>query len=348
SEAVWDAFVCSQPDYTFLDAWAWGSFQEAMGSRVWRLGIFADDTLVGAGLVILVAARRGRFLFVPHGPIVESGIGNDKSKGAVAAFIEKLKDLAAEERCSFIRVSPLLPDTKEHRRVFDDLGFRRAPIHMHAEATWVLDLTVPLEQLLKDMRKTTRYLVRKAEKDGVTVSFGNDAAAIEDFCTLYRQTARRQRFVPFTPEYIEREMAAFGPEHARVALARHEGRLASGAIIIDYGTRAFYHHGASVQHRDIPASSVAGAPSSAGIRSIPASYLVQWAIVQDAKARGIKEYNFWGVDFRPNHPWSGVTLFKTGFGGSARSYVPTQDLPLGMRYWANFLIETARRRWRRY
>ncbi|MDZ4296511.1 MAG: hypothetical protein U1A16_04045, partial [Patescibacteria group bacterium] len=72
SEAVWDAFVCSQPDYTFLDAWAWGSFQEAMGSRVWRLGIFADDTLVGAGLVILVAARRGRFLFVPHGPIVES------------------------------------------------------------------------------------------------------------------------------------------------------------------------------------------------------------------------------------------------------------------------------------
>jgi lipid II:glycine glycyltransferase (peptidoglycan interpeptide bridge formation enzyme) len=36
---------------------------------------------------------------------------------------------------------------------------------MHPEITWSLILNLSEEELLKNMRKTTRYLIRQAEKD---------------------------------------------------------------------------------------------------------------------------------------------------------------------------------------
>lgn len=317
-QKTWDDFIQAQPDYAFLNSWAWGDFNEASGSKVWRLGLFEREALEGAALVILVAARRGRFLFIPHGPISN-----------FQTFIDYLKCLAREEGCAFIRISPLLLKMEENKKLFKDAGFRPAPIHMHAETTWLLDTTRSEEQLLAGMRKTTRYLARRGEKEGVEVASGNDVHLLQEFYTLYDRTAARQQFVPFSFDYIAKEAAAFGENGARVYLARQRGEALAGALVVFYGDRAFYHHGASLHH-----------PT--------ASYVLQWRIIQEAKARGVKEYNFWGVDFRPGHPWAGVTLFKTGFGGRMREYVPAQDLPIRFSYWISFAVETLRRIRRRY
>lgn len=293
--------------------------------------MFDGDALEGAVLVILVAARRGRFLFVPHGPIINNQllIINNSHPSWFQTFVDYMKRIAHEENCAFIRISSLLLKTPENEETFSDLDFRAAPIHMHAETTWVLDTTVSEDHILTGMRKTTRYLVRRGEKDGVEVTNGNGPDLLREFYMLYTRTAARQHFVPFSFDHITREAAAFGEYGARVYLAKQKGEALAGALIVFYGDRAFYHHGASLHH-----------PT--------ASYLLQWRIIQEAKARGIKEYNFWGVDFRSNHPWRGVTLFKTGFGGTAREYVRAQDLPIRFSYWFNFIIETFRRIRRRY
>ena len=78
-----------------------------------------------------------------------------------------------------------------------------------------------------------------------------------------------------------------------------------------YLRRDSYHHGAS----------------SYAHNKIPASYLPQWTAIRDALKRGDRVYNFWGIapgtlteeGFKisePKHPFGGVTLFKTGFGGN--------------------------------
>lgn len=335
SKEIWDDFILAQPDYTFLNSWAWGSFNEASDSKVWRLGMFEGDVLESVALVILVAARRGRFLFVPHGPISN-----------FPTFVDYLKRLAREERCAFIRISPLLLKTSENEKMFRHAGFRQAPIHMHAETTWILDTTRPAEQLLADMRKTTRYLVRRGEKDGVEIASGNSPDLLCKFYELYTRTAVRQHFVPFSFDYIAREAAAFGEDGARVYLAKQESEVLAGALIVFYGDRAFYHHGASLHHPT--ASSLQSHTLLSPRHPVGVAHLLQWRIIQDCVRRGIKEYNFWGVDFRPKHPWAGVTLFKTGFGGSVREYVPAQDLPIHFSYWISFGIETLRRIRRRY
>jgi len=73
--------------------------------------------------------------------------------------------LGKKEKVWFLRIAPLLLRNEENNQLFDDLGFINAPIHMHPEITWELDLNLPEEELLKNMRKTTRYLIRQAEKN---------------------------------------------------------------------------------------------------------------------------------------------------------------------------------------
>ena len=67
--------------------------------------------------------------------------------------------------------------------------------------------------------------------------------------------------------------------------------------------------------------------------------------LKQARKRGCKIYNFWGITptDSPRHPWAGLTLFKKGFGGYKKEYVKTQDLPLSGQYWINYLVERIRR-----
>jgi len=117
--------------------------------------------------------------------------------------------------------------------------------------------------------------------------------------------------------------------------------IVSAAIIIFWQGIAFYHQGAS----------------SPKYPKIPVSYLLQWEAIKEAKKRGCNVYNFWGIAplenkkpyrnpfgiLRGKHPWAGLTLFKTGFGGYKKEYVRTQDLPLSSKYWLNYFVEIVRR-----
>lgn len=343
---LWDGFVISQPKHTFLHSWSWGEFNEAMGDRVWRIGIYDGDNLAGVCLVIKVHAKRGNFLFVPQGPVLASGekIFNFsfdpelRTEGQFSIFkhlTEKLKKIAKQEKVSFIRISPLLEDTEENKKLFKGLGFRPAPIHMHAETTWTLDLSPSENELLMGMRKTTRNLIRRAMKEGVQVTIGSSERDVEIFNTLYQETVKKHNFTPFSLTFLnnqvrimtETEMAG-QKTPCQVFTAYHQGKPLASAIVVFYGNSAFYHHGASV-------------PSK-----IPAPYLLQWEAIREARRRGHRFYNFWGIvkeNTPENHPWQGITLFKKGFGGFQTNYMHAQDLALSPLYWFNWLVETVRR-----
>jgi len=325
---LWETFLREVEQKTFLHSWAWGEFQKAMGERIWRLGMYEGDELTGVFLVIKIQAKRGTFLFVPQGPVVNSAkrkAQSAKLELKIQDVLHFLRELAKREKCSFMRISPILEDTKENNALFRKIGLRDAPSHMHAELTWVLDISKTEEELLEGMRKTTRNLIRRGEREGVKVSQG----ALGEFYSLYQETEKRQKFVAFSREYLQKELDAFG-DNAQIFLALHEGNILAGAFIVRYGDTIYYHHGASLHSK------------------IPAAYTLQWEIMKEAKKHGILRYNFWGIvkENDIKHPWRGLSLFKRGFGGKEWRLMHAKDLPLSWKYWISWGVECARR-WKR-
>ena len=321
NKEVWEGFLEKCQGKTFLQSWNWGEFQEGMGNKIWRFGILNEGELFSVALAVKVRAKRGTFLLVQHALDVSE------------LLLNKLKEIAREEKCDFIRVAPLMERNDENKKLFRDLGFRESPMHANAyEATWKLDLTPSEDELLAHMRKTTRYLIRQAQKNtNITIEKSNSADHIEIYQKLNKEVAKRQNFVPFSDSYIKNEFEIFAKDGQALWLfGKYRGELAAGALIIFWSGIGFYHQAASL--------------SKYAKFSIP--YLLQWEAIKEAKSRGCRLYDFWGyVDtkYQRNHPWAGPTLFKMGFGGRAYEYVKTQDLPLSKKYWLTYIFEKLRK-----
>jgi len=323
----WENFLFKCKEKTFCHSWNWGEFNILMGDNVWRFGVF-DNELIAVFQVIKIKARRGNFLFIPHGPIFL----NSPSKEIMEKVLTFLKELGKKENVVFIRIGSLMLKNKENNDLFKNLGFIDSPMHMHPEITWELDLTVSEEELLKNMRKTTRYLIRQAEKNkDIEIIKSIDEKELKNFEKIYEETAKRHSFVPFSKNYLINELKAFSKDNQVLIFSgKYGGEVLSSAIIIFHSNQAFYHQGASLTSK------------------IPVSYLLQWEIIKEAKKRGCKKYNFWGIvpdtKENENHPWKGLSLFKKGFGGYEKDYLRTKDYPLNLRYWLVYIFEQLRKK----
>ncbi|MDD5109650.1 MAG: peptidoglycan bridge formation glycyltransferase FemA/FemB family protein [Patescibacteria group bacterium] len=327
SRDAWNAFLARVRPHTFLQSWEWGEFNRRQGNRVYRFGVWSgpeEGSLCTVAQVVVIAARRATFLFCPHGPV----FSDPAARASLPALVSHLRTLGKQQGVSFLRFSSMLSDTQESRVLLRQLHFRNAPIHMHPELAWLLDISRNEEQLLQGMRKTTRYLIRRSLQGNLEILRGNSAAELEEFLKLYQSTAQRQHFIAFPERYLRDELEAFGHD-AEILLARCDGSVIAGAFIVYTADSAFYHHGAT-----LPAAG-----------KIPAAYRLQWEAIRTAQQRGCRWYNFWGIAPAGNvrHPWHGLSQFKQGFGGFPEAYLHAQDLAISWRYWLNYLIERARR-----
>ena len=339
---IWEGFLENCIEKTFLQSWNWGQFQKSLNNppspkatdgqrKIWRFGIYQDGQLVSVALVIKMTARRGNFLLVPHGPVVE--LKNTILKPFILKVLKKkLLELARSEKADFLRISPIWERLPENERLFKEIGFRLRPLHTHPESSWKLNIQPANEELFDQMRKTTRYLINKVQKDkDIEIFQSKDVKDIEIFNKMHLEVARTQKFVPFSLKYFKKEFEAFLPDNQiAIFFAKYKGQIIAASYGIFWSKHAFYHHAALLPE----------------FRKLPVSYLLQWEAIKEAKKSGCQVYDFWGqIDpFKyPKHPYAGPTLFKMGFGGYVQEYVKTQDFIISPKYWINYIIETGRR-----
>jgi len=99
---------------------------------------------------------------------------------------------------------------------------------------------------------------------------------------------------------------------AKLYSAWHEGDLLATNLMLYWSGIAVYLFGGSVEHK----------------RNTMPAYLLHWQAIEDAKAKGLRTYDFWGVETDPAHPWHGFSKFKLGFGGEIKKYEGTWDFVL--------------------
>lgn len=326
---VWESFVLSQPEANFLHSWNWGVFHQALGKKVFYLGIYQDSQLLGVALVIKETAKRGHYLTLGGGPLLDW----HQSSSAMELFTY-LNSLAQSEHCLFVRVRPQILDTPENKQLFTHLGLHPSPMHLTADLTLQLDLTKSLDQILIEMRKSTRYEIKRIDKLNIKVTSSSDPAQIKDFYQHQLNLAKKHKFVPFSYRFLSEQFQAFLPDNQVLLFhARHNQQLLASAFIIFYGHEAIYHYGISTPQN----------------QHLPGSYAVLWLAIQEAKSRGLTRFNFWGIapEGKTDHRFSGVTMFKKGFGGQEVAYLPAHDLPTSPLYTATKTFETLRAKFRK-
>lgn len=330
NKKIWEGFLKKYPQANFLQSFNWGLFHQSLGKNIRRVGFYNGKKLVGVMLCIVEQAKRATYLTVPAGPLID---WEDKSQ--IKIFKETLEKIAKEEKCSFIRVRPQILENSKNRNLFESLGFKSAPMHLHAELTRQLDLIKSEEKLLSEMRKTTRYEIKQTQKLGIKIITSQDVSDIDEFYKLQKETAKRQRFVEFDKKFLMEEFKAFVKDGQVLLYTAWLGKKKlAQAFIIFYGKEAAYHYGASTLDG----------------RKYPGAYLIQWQVVRDAKKRGMEKYNLWGVapEGQVDHRFWGVSVFKRGFGGEDVEYLHARDLIINpLAYKLNWAIETIRKKSRR-
>ena len=339
----WDSFFNAVGSPSFHQSWAWGQLQKSLGYQILRLGIYDKGKLIAIALTIKICSKRGNFLFVPHGPLFNipssqlSVSIKEKDISFVTAGLKALTDYlkkcAHDDGFSFIRIAPVFTNNAVHNEIFASLDYHKSPIYIHAETMWAVDLTGSEESLLQNMRKTTRYLIRKGIRDGINVRKIVSSDAVDDFWKLYKETFTREQFTPFPKSYIKSEFEAFHEDKGAVfffgdipSKFAQEGTSPTQAasLVLFTNSTGYYHQGASIHTQ------------------YPVAYVLQWYSMLESKRRGCKYYNFYGI-YNPGRTpvaWKGLTLFKQGFGGFKIDYLPTQDFVVSKAgYFISYTID---------
>lgn len=219
------------------------------------------------------------------------------------AFLALMGEVGARQRAIFFRVEPE-EELKIHNAKF---RIYEAPAVQPLE-TIVIDLSHDDDALLAAMHPKTRYNIRVAERHGVVVSERRGEGVFQDFWRLLTATAARDGFrIHPRPHYehlLQSNSASFSNE---LFFATYRGEAAAVALVNFYSGVATYLHGGSERT----------------LGHLMAPHLLQWHIIREARRRGCRAYDLWGID--ETH-WPGVSRFKKRFGGSVRRYPGAFDV----------------------
>lgn len=310
--------------------------------------------------------RMANSQITPPQPSPLKGEGAGGVVGLPPSFIETISEAAKKEGVMFWRVGPEWPMVNSQELMAND--FRRLPYDIEPSQTQILDITKSEGELLAQMHEKWRYNIRLAERKGVRVKFVNAQDSdfekyFEEFYRLVSEGTAERKGIKHHPKDYYREQLEIGRSYSSseavgevekfstsldseldsrssnnnlrtyLFVAEYEGKVIAANIVVVFGKRATYLHGATC----------------GDCREVMAPHLLQWEQIKYAKAQGCAEYDFWGVvnehtlDKR-GASWEGFTRFKRGFGGREVNYVGYFDYPLNrLWYFLYRLVQKFRR-----
>jgi lipid II:glycine glycyltransferase (peptidoglycan interpeptide bridge formation enzyme) len=181
---------------------------------------------------------------------------------------------------------------------------------------------------------STRYNINAGERKGVKIREGKQDET-DVFSDLLKETSQRKTLtLPKEENYHQKQFETLTKEGLMsLFIAEAGSEPLSAALVARYADTAYYLHAANSLRQ----------------RKLRASYPLVWTTILDAKKRGLKKFDFWGVapTDDPKHSWAGVTSFKLSFGAKKECYVPSFDLPFKSSYHFTRLAESARKPLRR-
>ena len=186
-----------------------------------------------------IDSKEGYFdIITPYGyggPVLE---GKEK---VIEQFYAQFKEHCLDNNIitETIRCHPLLKNN-EYLKDIMHVDFIRK--------TTGVDLTPSLEEIRRNYTSSNKRNIRKAKKEGVKVFVSNDIEDIEIFSDMYYETMDRNNalnFYYFNNSYFIRQMEETALFKPYILLAKYDGQIIGGVLILVGTEYAHYHLGAS-------------------------------------------------------------------------------------------------------
>ncbi|MBR2767175.1 peptidoglycan bridge formation glycyltransferase FemA/FemB family protein [Candidatus Saccharibacteria bacterium] len=327
SRSVWDGYVSKLPEANFLQSWDFYEFHKARGKKIVRRLVYRGEKIVGAYAGVVETARRGRYLAIAGGPLIDFS-----DSKMVSSVFSDIREQGKALECVFVRVRPQEVLSDNILQVLSNQGLKRAPMYLSVEFAGVLDLNKSEEEILAGASQGFRRKLRKAAKLDIEITADTSDESIREFCRLEKLHAERQKYVAFSGDFLRKQFEAFreGGE-VLIYTAKYEGETLAQNYMIFYGPEASYHYGVS---------------SELGTK-YSAAPLLHMAAMEEARKRGCVRYNLWGIvePDEKSHRFYGVSEFKRSFGCEELRYTPAHDMILKpLQYQKTRLVESARKR----
>lgn len=303
-------FIAGQESSEFLQSWEWGELQKETGNKILRIGGRQGEKIIAAATLVKKQFFCLCYFYCPRGPVF-CPMGEAERKEKAFLLSEEISRIAGEEGAAFLRFEPLFDFS------FALPGRLKCSLVKTADIqpakTLILDLGRKEEELLAAMHPKTRYNIKLAEKKGVKIREGAEKD-FSSFWQMLKQTSQRDGFRLHERNYYRLMLnkffrSSFSPAELAIKLflAEYEKKPIAAGLFSFFGDQVIYLHGSSASQN----------------RHLMAPYLLQWQLIKEAKNRGFRFYDFYGID---PVKWPGVTRFKQGFGGQTKIYPGAFDL----------------------
>lgn len=206
---------------------------------------------------------------------------------------KKIDELAKRYRALFVKIEPIQQLSNKTMKQLKSHGFRQDSWPLLPTKTIWIDLTKTANQLWKEMEKETRYCVKKAEENNLTIGQLSNRT-IDKFY---------KNFKKFGKGYIPKrdEFQALNESLGKNAILLSLDGLA-GTLILIADQTAYYYYAFS---------------SSLGRKKF-AQHLLIWEAIKLAKSLKCQIFDLEGIEdsrYKVTRKWRGFSHFKKSFGG---------------------------------
>jgi len=359
-------FLKNYQTFSFLQLPCWAEVKSGWKSK--SVGWFDERKLVCVGLILIrnIPKTKWSLFYLPEGPVLDP----DYAKNVVD-WLTPLRDFAKESDAFNLKLGPQVtintwsaatiksaisdnvyrqfkdvdpdrvnPFGNEIGTKLRNLGGKQIETDgegfgdVQPRFVFAIDVEGKNdEELLATFSQEWRRNIKKAEKSEVKVRQAN-FSDLETFHTLYKETAKRDKFTPRPLNYFKQMWKSLNENsnnlsEMRLYIAEQENVCHAACLWVRVGKHVWYTYGAS---------------STSG-RELRPSNAIQWQMMRDARDAGAGIYDMRGIAATLNEksPLFGLLRFKIGTGGKVIQYVGEWDFVLKPLIYKAFRVALARR-----
>ncbi len=296
SQIGWEQLLARVENSSFQQAWAYGAIFAQRSIHISRFVIYEGSEPVGMGQIV---TRRFfgliKIALLLRGPVWLREVTTAQKK----QVLNKIRQRYPLKWLNFFAFSPEEDTGRENydRENYEKMGFRKI---ITGYSTVLVNLGQSEDQLWRDLYGKNRTSIRKAEKAGFDVQFGDHRHAQIDWLLSHESKQQKDKKYQGLPVGLVQRYghASLRDRGVLTAFAIKEGEEMpiAGALFLCHGNCATYHIGWNGKEG----------------RKCNALNLLLWHVILKLKQRGIVTLDLGGVNTEEG---ADIARFKFGFGG---------------------------------